>query len=306
MHILYMCIGHRDIQALWIRCDMMEEGCRWEGTIATLETHLSADCSFVNVKCPNQCKSEKDDQGPIVRIKRKDLADHLEASCPRRQYRCQHCDEEEGEIDKVTKEHEPVCRQQIVICKSLDCQDTYERGFESEHVAKCDHVAVSCKYAVLGCTTQKKRGELEEHEDNEDSHHLDCAAKTVNELSAEIEDLKECVKQVDEEQLMVLGDWQSIVFKVEGVSDKGLKRPFYSEPFYTHTKGYKLKITVETDEVDYLSVYVEMLQGKHDNQLHWPFLGQITISLLNQIKDSSHHMCGLTLTKEKKQWLEVV
>ena len=41
----------------------------------------------------------------------------------------------------------------------------------------------------------------------------------------------------------------------------------------------------------YLSLYACILEGQHDGKLNWPFAGDITVTLLNQVEDKNHsHM----------------
>lgn len=42
-----------------------------------------------------------------------------------------------------------------------------------------------------------------------------------------------------------------------------------------------------------MSVYAYVLKGKHDAQLTWPFVGEITVTLLNQLENRNH--CGKTI-----------
>ena len=41
----------------------------------------------------------------------------------------------------------------------------------------------------------------------------------------------------------------------------------------------------------HVSVFVHLMRGEHDDQLIWPFQGNITIQLLNQKKDQKHVEC---------------
>ncbi len=70
-----------------MKCDNMERGCQWEGTVGTLEEHVGV-CQFTLVPCPKECK---DDNG-ILMIMRRDLQHHLMKKCPNRDYSCEHCD----------------------------------------------------------------------------------------------------------------------------------------------------------------------------------------------------------------------
>ena len=68
---------------------------------------------------------------------------------------------------------------------------------------------------------------------------------------------------------------------------------WYSKPFYTHTRGYKMCLAVHANGVGsaegkYVSVFVHLMRGEFDDELVWPFRGKIKVYLLNRFKDSEH------------------
>ena len=68
----------------------------------------------------------------------------------------------------------------------------------------------------------------------------------------------------------------------------------YSPSFYTHPRGYRMCLRVHangwnTCKGTQVSVYVCLMTGEWDNYLKWPFRGDVTIQLLNQIEDKGHH-----------------
>ena len=68
----------------------------------------------------------------------------------------------------------------------------------------------------------------------------------------------------------------------------------YSEPFYTSCDGYRIHNTVDPNgcdgcEATHVSVFVKLLKGSNDKKLQWPFLGTVTVELLNQLADDDHH-----------------
>lgn len=70
---------------------------------------------------------------------------------------------------------------------------------------------------------------------------------------------------------------------------------YYSLPFLTHEGGYKMCVRVCLNGMGvgkgtHLSVYVYMMRGENDDDLTWPFCGNIEIQLLNQIGESGHHV----------------
>ena len=74
---------------------------------------------------------------------------------------------------------------------------------------------------------------------------------------------------------------------------------FIAEPevqFYTHPHGYKKFLRVNANghgdgEGSHISVFVHLMRGEFDDHLKWPFRGDITIQLLNQLEDKKqqHH-----------------
>ena len=76
---------------------------------------------------------------------------------------------------------------------------------------------------------------------------------------------------------------------------------WYSPPFYTHTHGYRMCITVNANgnkhvKGTHLSVYANLMKGPFDDYLEWPFQGTITIQLLNQLKDVNHRTHSINFT----------
>ena len=73
--------------------------------------------------------------------------------------------------------------------------------------------------------------------------------------------------------------------------DKGR---WYSNPFYTHCRGYMMCLRVEVAGAGscrdvYLSAYLRLMKGRNDDLLPWPLKGEFRIKLLNQLTDEGHH-----------------
>ena len=65
-----------------------------------------------------------------------------------------------------------------------------------------------------------------------------------------------------------------------------------SEPFYTHKDGYRMCLGVTANgqgsgKGSHVSVQVYLMNGEFDDELEWPFKGDITIQLLNQKGDDT-------------------
>ena len=77
-----------------------------------------------------------------------------------------------------------------------------------------------------------------------------------------------------------------------------------SEPFYSRC-GYKMVLGVypygnQGGYGTHLSLYIYIIQGEHDHQLNWPFIGTVTISLVDQ-KLGRNRMDTLCYTRENSQ-----
>ena len=71
------------------------------------------------------------------------------------------------------------------------------------------------------------------------------------------------------------------------------KQGWYSPPFYSHPGGYKMYIRVNANgysdaACNYVSVFAYLIKGRNDDNLLWPFTGEVTITLLNQLADKNH------------------
>ena len=65
-----------------------------------------------------------------------------------------------------------------------------------------------------------------------------------------------------------------------------------SPSFYTHAGGYRFCLQVcacEHRSNTHISIFAHLMRGEFDNSLKWPFRGDITIQLLNQLRDKNHY-----------------
>ena len=76
---------------------------------------------------------------------------------------------------------------------------------------------------------------------------------------------------------------------------KKFNAEWFSKPFYTHPRGYKMCLSVNAkgwgdgEGTHNISVYVHLMKGEFDDNLKWPFRGDITVQLLNQLEDREHY-----------------
>ena len=56
----------------------------------------------------------------------------------------------------------------------------------------------------------------------------------------------------------------------------------------------------------YVSVYACLMKGRNDDNLPWPFTGEITITLLNQLEDDNHHTLMVSFPEDSDETNERV
>ncbi len=134
-----------------VKCDNMERGCQWEGTVDTLEKHMGV-CEYSLVSCPKKCK-----QGNF--ITKRDLQQHLDTQCPNRDYSCEYCDLKGTYATRL--DHYDTCEKKIITCTNEGCTMEMERMKIKDHLSKeCKHTVISCKYTSIGCDVKLKRKDV--------------------------------------------------------------------------------------------------------------------------------------------------
>ena len=271
----------------------MDKGCEWVGTVGDLEEHM-VNCQFATVLCPRECKTSN---GKSWHFMRKDLAEHLRKDCPHRPHHCEYCGKD-GTHVFITQDHDKFCGQKIVHCPSSECTKTMPRQDTEHHIyTECQYAVVACKYQGIGCDVKVVRKEILPHEQNDNRLHLHLALDRVSELEKAVDTLlRENAELKSEKQFS---------FKVAGYEErKQAGKEYRSSSFYSGPRGYHVAIEVyisgyNEGRTSHLSVYAFMLKGKYDNELTWPFVGEITVTLLNQLENKNHFMKAIVVGAER-------
>ena len=252
----------RKIRQLKVYCTNKENGCRYKGELKDLEGHLT-NCLYQIIKCPNQCD--------VLTVQRHHLQHHLKEDCPNREVPCPHC----HITDKhniITGTHLEKCPGLLILCPNEGCQEHIKRCEIHIHKRNCLKEVVSCRYASVGCKHRIKREELDEHDRVYIRQHLELAVDALQHLNTsgivniKMENFEEC---------------------------KENKQEWYSPAFYSSPGGYKMCLRVNANGYceasgTYVSCFVCLMSGEYDDTLEWPFQGEVTIELLNQLEDKNH------------------
>ena len=295
----------REIKSLHIYCTNKEKDCEWQGELNDIDGHLRNidGCQSVEVKCSNEC-------GKM--IQRRYLTSHVETECPIRKINCQYC-HDTGEHQFIEGQHKEECPKLPLPCPNKCEVGSVPREDMEAHKKECPLEMIQCEYHSVGCKRVKlARKDVEEHDNEKMKEHL---LMTKDELTNTKAQLDAALKQIN--SLAVLMNkhlypiqLDSLVTKFKRVCPVTIKMTehndkkenaiqWYSDPFYTHNKGYKMCLRIDAagygkGKGTHLSVFLYLMKGPHDNELTWPLRGKFEVNVLNQISDNEHYSMIIT------------
>ena len=266
---------------------------------------------------------------------------HETSVCSQRPYSCEYCRDFKSTFEDVTSNHLSVCPDRPVPC-SNGCGSTSLLKLLQDHLKECPFEVIECAFSYAGCSEKLPRKDMPEHITQSLAIHMSLQATShrqevvklnqrISELATEVaewrianqnlvaevstlrRDIKkaqaETKQEITKEVLFDMAALHSHVglvpFNVTMTGFQQKKRSnseWYSPPFYTHPRGYKMCLEVDANgngcgKGSHVSVFVFMMKGEYDDSLKWPFLGDITVQLLNQIEnDARHHVDTVCVT----------
>ena len=272
---------NRKIRNLHIHCT--NKKCLWKGSVQDIDNHLST-CPFQIVECSNKCGTQLD---------RCNLENHLK-KCPKRIVSCVYCHKEDEYQIINGDHHQKECPGYPLSCPNNGCEKKIKRRLMTEHRDTCPKEEVDCQYSKIGCHKKMKREDLPQHNKDKMEDHLGSAVDNM-------EKLKHTIKQLEQQQDYTVTKIKMVEFEALKESDT----TWYSPYFYSHLGGYKLCLLVDAnsddvedsyddedsddDEDTHASCYVKLNPGEYDDTLEWPFQGEVTVELLNQLEDKNHY-----------------
>lgn len=149
----------REILSMKVRCPNRKMGCNTCVELKHVEEHTES-CPYHYQPCPNNCQSL---------VLRKDLEEHLQSECSKRNFICSFC--KETMLFELYGDHEIICPARMVPCDL--CKEDVMREKIVEHVATtCPHATVKCCFFLLGCHKEIKREKMEKHMKSNVQKHL--------------------------------------------------------------------------------------------------------------------------------------
>lgn len=305
----------RSLHSYRVYCSYKKEGCGWEGELGELDAHFNVkerlgECEYVSVKC-TYC---------FQHCLRRDVRSHETKDCTQRPFTCEHCHDFKATFEKVVNDHFLVCASFPLSCPN-DCGSVIQRQQLELHTSHdCPLTVVGCDFQEVGCEIRLFRKDMPSHVSDDLVGHLarlqmhmaahpgENMAKHmcllvgfVHKLTCEFKATKERAEKAEKK----LAGMQATLEEMncEGTlpfeftfpdfeEHKKSKIKWFSDPFYSHTQGYKLcicvQVNVRADNSFRVLVDVFLMKGEYDHKLEWPFCGNVSIKLFNQHEDSNH------------------
>lgn len=305
----------RSLSEFKVLCVNQKKGCEWVGELGDIDAHLNfgspslerqiRGCQYVEIECI-YCSDH---------VLRSDIQAHVKEHCRKRPYSCHYCGKYDSDFEDVSINHWPVCGSYPMDCPNK-CGKALKRQYIKEHISKdCPLSLVDCAFKHVGCLVRLPQKDMPAHIATSVSTHLLLQTMSYKEIMTQLEEENKKLKldnkllrqKLDKQQVQITKlteDLQALsistplapveftmlefdAYQIEGTS-------WFSPPFYTHFEGYKMYLEIDAHgynegEGTYVSVYASLMRGEFDNQLHWPFCGNVTIHFLNQVEDEGPH-----------------
>ena len=186
----------------------------------------------------------------------------------------------------------------------------------------CPFTVINCPLNSAGCEVRLVRKDMKAHfADGHNTSDMMLEATQLQNVKQELQRLKVRLQQAEKEKLSLkhrVTELEEELTKMGGLKQnsvlscsdqwpvgpgevfltnfeqhKKADEEWYSPPFYTHPRGYKMCLRVHCNgrsagKDTHISVYVHLMRGGFDDQLKWPFQGDITVQLLNQEGSRGH------------------
>ena len=299
----------RSLNEFKVHCPNSNHECKWIGELGKLVKHLNTEPDFNNqlVGCEHADIKCLYCQGIL---KRNIIALHQSNECNKRPYICTYCGEYSSYYEDVVSNHWPECPEFVISCL-YKCGVRVTRKDFNDHVICCAQTEIECGYKSFGCDSKIIRKDVQNHSQNSMVQHLELVASGYSKLKAELETqnifIKElmdklaaqhvCVRElqkmqttlkVSQESLRDLIATLPIRLSVNNFTKlRANHGAWVSAPFYTHPRGFKIRLQVHPRPIPSgssgfaMSVYLFLMKGEYDSTLQFPLALTIAIQLLS-------------------------
>jgi len=272
----------RQIKRFHVFCINKNMGCDWKGELQLINSHL-LECPCIPGPCQYSIVGCKDKVTPDLQMKHNNekCKDHLQLVSLK-----------VAELKKTTATLDTT-KQALQKSERDRANATTELLSAKQKLSNAEKTIAQTKTK----TTQKIAIIEKELSDTKNS----CAAKKsfLQKIKTYAETSKSSDVAIWSIKLILSEEIQPECLVLPAIVSKsqvGIKAgdSWYSQPFYTEEKGYKMCLQVVcSGDADgrgtHMSVSLCLMKGPYDDQLTWPLQKKFDITLLNQISNSEHH-----------------
>ena len=277
----------REVNGLVVRCPQKELGCEWEGELGQVEQHLnpgaglssSSGCGYVMVQCSFQCGAH---------LQRRMVGEHEMESCPKRPIEMQVASLMR-KFEVITAENK-MLKQELVEMKEANEQVKESNRKQQEELSE----------VKLELNEVKKKNE---HLHND----IGKVQKSYNQLEKKQDAIKvefdeKCVSLQTHTTPLPVPPFYFTVPNFEHYLKNN--RAYKSEAFYSHPGGYKMCVNISPNSSGsysgtHLHLCVGIQRGEFDDQLRWPFKGEVTVQVYNHTTEKWSNENTIVLTEEE-------
>ena len=310
----------RSLNNFKVHCTNKKQGYQLVGELGEFENLLNSNpsqdkqlegCQFTEVPCLHCTEPFQRANVKVHQLQNKE--------CIKRPFSCEYCKDHDSTYEDVTTNHWPVCGSCPVQCPNKCSNETIERQNLDSHVTNdCPLTIVNCDFKHVGCKVRLRRKDLPTHLMESLVPHVSLQTKRSLDIEKENKLLKQQVAKLTEDHNLYINTSQSMISELQQQIEKlsvdlsayQIGTPlcpveitmtdfeqnkydgndWYSLPFYTQPKGYKICLHVIAagygDGADtHVTISLMLMKGEYDDQLKWPFRGKFIIELLSQDGD---------------------
>ena len=270
----------------------------YDDVLTTSKLLMENSISDHRVRCPNNC-------GKI--LESKSLESHISNDCPMTIIDCEFkrigCDVRLSRKDMVVHTEQAVIHH---LTKQVASSEERIKMLEADNKTlsiRCERLEVQHKELVekVSETFEKiinpASGDQNWDDDDQDYVSMDEVSVTRDEDYSYVSAIKPASVSPTSN---LLTNFTMTNFQIHKKNDDH----WVSQPFYTHSQGYKMCLRVTANgqgsgRGTHITVAVYLMKGEFDDQLEWPFRGDITIQLLNQ-QEGGHYSRTIYQAKGEK------
>ena len=238
--------------------------------------HLK-ECEFLPVLCPLKCvESDGERRGEVVRVERRQLAEHEREFCSQRELKCEFCGGAVRACDM--NPHLGECEEFPVDCPN-GCEAAGEtgtrqmkRGAVLLHLSECPLQRVECPYREYGCGEEMERRQLDLREGEYMHTHFRLAMKAMKRKHIESTELKDS-------QILEANNKINCLEKLSAVKDSEILSVNKEiKELKALSNETKQKQTESNDKIKFLQKHITLLTEAlsptlASGQLNWKITG---------------------------------